>query len=67
MDQAERINEAIRSVDNAPPPTYFLVKDHKPRGADGLHPTRPVCAANEGHLRRIQMMVNMVLVGVNNC
>ena len=65
LDQADRIVEVIRSVDNAPPPTYFLVKDHKPKNSKGLYPTRPVCGANEGPLRRVQMLVNMVLLGIN--
>ena len=45
LGQEDRMSEALRSMKNAPPPTYFLIKDHKKRDEDGLYPTRPVCGA----------------------
>ena len=62
--QEDRMAEALRSVKNAPPPTYFLIKDHKKNGEDGLFPTRPVCGAKEGPINRLQLSVNLQLLGL---
>ena len=65
--QEDRYTEAINSVDNVPPPTYYLVKDHKPRDENNLYRTRPVCGAEEGPLQRLQMLIHMVLAAFVNC
>ena len=43
-----RIRESLIQHSCVVPPMKLLVKDHKPLGADGLPPTRPVVGASRG-------------------
>ena len=64
-DEVERVNSALRSTDNQPPPVYFMYKDHKPtESGEPCPPTRPVCGAKEGILARISHLVSMILTPV---
>ena len=61
-NQTLRMKQAFRSVDNPPPATYFLIKDHKTTLAGAkCPPTRPVCGATDGPLARLQNLVSKPL------
>ena len=60
-NQVTRVRASTKGVDNQPPPTYFLVKDHKVVGPGCPLPTRPVCGAGEGPLARLHGLLSKPL------
>ena len=64
-DEVDRVNSALKSSDNQPPPVYFMFKDHKEtKDGEPCPDTRPVCAAKEGILARLSHLVSQVLTPV---
>ena len=60
--QVGRVKQAFRSVDNPPPPMYFLIKDHKLTLPGSVCPTtRPVCGATDGLVARFQNLLSCPL------
>ena len=64
-DEVERVNSALKSTENSPPPVYFMFKDHK-RTEDGepCPQTRPTCGAKDGPLVRLSHLASQILTPV---